>query len=120
MPKWGLAMKEGSVTSWLKNEGDKVNKGETFHVEMNPLTRASASRSISSCPSNCEYPVLFARSIIRVLGALPIFLENLRIIILTYEFELFSVFSRVICLARHKSSLNSCLLSRKTDLPQYK
>ena len=30
MPKWGLAMKEGSVTSWLKNEGDKVNKGETF------------------------------------------------------------------------------------------
>ena len=30
MPKWGLAMKEGSVTSWLKNEGDKINKGETF------------------------------------------------------------------------------------------
>ncbi len=27
MPKWGLAMKEGSVTSWIKNEGDKeVNK----------------------------------------------------------------------------------------------
>ena len=30
MPKWGLAMKDGSVTSWLKNEGDKINKGETF------------------------------------------------------------------------------------------
>ena len=28
MPKWGLAMKEGSVTSWLKNEGDKVKKGD--------------------------------------------------------------------------------------------
>lgn len=30
MPKWGLAMKEGSVTSWLKNEGDKIKKGDTF------------------------------------------------------------------------------------------
>lgn len=30
MPKWGLAMKEGSITTWLKNEGDSLKKGEVF------------------------------------------------------------------------------------------
>ena len=30
MPKWGLAMKEGSITSWLKNEGEILQKGEVF------------------------------------------------------------------------------------------
>jgi len=30
MPKWGLAMKEGSVTSWLKNEGEEIKKGEVI------------------------------------------------------------------------------------------
>ena len=30
MPKWGLAMKEGSITSWLKNEGEEIKKGEVF------------------------------------------------------------------------------------------
>ena len=30
MPKWGLAMKEGSVVSWLKNVGDEIKKGENF------------------------------------------------------------------------------------------
>ena len=30
MPKWGLAMKEGSITTWLKNEGEEIKKGEVF------------------------------------------------------------------------------------------
>lgn len=28
MPKWDLAMKEGKITRWLKQEGDSVDKGE--------------------------------------------------------------------------------------------
>ena len=28
MPKWGLAMKEGAILQWLKNEGDEVKKAE--------------------------------------------------------------------------------------------
>ena len=28
MPKWGLAMHEGSITHWLKAEGDQVTQGE--------------------------------------------------------------------------------------------
>ena len=28
MPKWGLAMKEGSVISWSKEVGDEIKKGE--------------------------------------------------------------------------------------------
>jgi len=30
MPKWGLAMKEGAVTKWLKQEGDEIKKGDPF------------------------------------------------------------------------------------------
>jgi pyruvate/2-oxoglutarate dehydrogenase complex dihydrolipoamide acyltransferase (E2) component len=34
MPQLGLTMEEGSVTNWLKNPGDFVEKGETlFTVE---------------------------------------------------------------------------------------
>ena len=28
MPKWGLSMREGLITRWLKQEGDSVEKGE--------------------------------------------------------------------------------------------
>ena len=30
MPKWGIAMKEGSVVSWSKEVGDEITKGENF------------------------------------------------------------------------------------------
>ena len=30
MPKWGLAMKEGSVVSWSKEIGAEIKKGENF------------------------------------------------------------------------------------------
>jgi pyruvate dehydrogenase E2 component (dihydrolipoamide acetyltransferase) len=34
MPQLGLTMEEGSVTSWLKNPGDFIEKGDTlFTVE---------------------------------------------------------------------------------------
>ena len=32
MPKLGLTMEEGSVVRWLKNEGDRVEKGEPILV----------------------------------------------------------------------------------------
>ncbi|MEE9162751.1 MAG: dihydrolipoamide acetyltransferase family protein [Candidatus Neomarinimicrobiota bacterium] len=28
MPKWGLSMQQGRITQWLKQEGDRVEKGE--------------------------------------------------------------------------------------------
>ena len=28
MPKWGLAMKEGAILQWLKNDGDEDKKAE--------------------------------------------------------------------------------------------
>lgn len=28
LPKWGMGLEEGTVTHWLKAEGDKVRKGE--------------------------------------------------------------------------------------------
>jgi len=39
MPKWGLTMKEGKITKWLKKEGDRVKKGEPlFEVETEKIT----------------------------------------------------------------------------------
>ena len=30
MPKWGLAMKEGSIIKWFKEIGDEIKKGENL------------------------------------------------------------------------------------------
>lgn len=30
MPKLGLTMEDGTITAWLKKEGDKVTKGEAI------------------------------------------------------------------------------------------
>ena len=39
MPKWGLTMREGKITKWLKKEGDPVQKGEElFEVETEKIT----------------------------------------------------------------------------------
>ena len=39
MPKWGLTMKEGKISKWLKAEGDTVNKGEPLlEVETSKIT----------------------------------------------------------------------------------
>jgi len=39
MPKWGMSMKEGKVTKWLKNEGETIEKGEPlFEVETEKIT----------------------------------------------------------------------------------
>ena len=39
MPKLGLTMTEGTVSKWLKHEGDTVNEGEgLFEVETDKLT----------------------------------------------------------------------------------
>lgn len=39
MPKWGLTMKEGKLSKWLKKEGDSVRKGEAiFEVETDKIT----------------------------------------------------------------------------------
>ena len=39
MPKWGLTMKEGTISKWLKLEGDTIRKGEAFfEVETEKIT----------------------------------------------------------------------------------
>ncbi len=39
MPKWGLTMKEGKLSKWLKKEGDNVKAGEAlFEVETDKIT----------------------------------------------------------------------------------
>ena len=39
MPKWGLTMKEGTITKWFKSEGDTIRKGEPFfEVETEKIT----------------------------------------------------------------------------------
>lgn len=39
MPRWGLTMKQGLISKWLKNEGDRVEKGDDlFEVETEKVT----------------------------------------------------------------------------------
>jgi len=39
MPKWGLTMKEGKLSKWLKSEGESVKAGEAiFEVETDKIT----------------------------------------------------------------------------------
>ena len=35
MPKFGLSMEEGTIATWLVQEGDKVQKGDAL-AEINP------------------------------------------------------------------------------------
>ena len=40
MPKWDMAMKEGKITRWFKQEGDSVDKGEDlFEVQTDKITQ---------------------------------------------------------------------------------
>lgn len=44
MPKWGLTMKAGKVSRWLKSEGDAVSRGEALlEVETDKITNAVES-----------------------------------------------------------------------------
>lgn len=39
LPKWGLTMEEGTLVSWLKEEGDRVEAGEVIaQVETEKIT----------------------------------------------------------------------------------
>jgi pyruvate/2-oxoglutarate dehydrogenase complex dihydrolipoamide acyltransferase (E2) component len=39
LPKWGLTMEEGTLVSWLKQEGDRVEAGEVIAtVETEKIT----------------------------------------------------------------------------------
>jgi pyruvate dehydrogenase E2 component (dihydrolipoamide acetyltransferase) len=39
MPKWGLTMKQGKITKWIRKEGDLVQQGEDlFEVETEKIT----------------------------------------------------------------------------------
>ena len=41
MPKWGLTMKEGTLSRWFKKEGDPVEEGEAlFEVETDKITNS--------------------------------------------------------------------------------
>jgi pyruvate/2-oxoglutarate dehydrogenase complex dihydrolipoamide acyltransferase (E2) component len=39
LPKWGLTMEEGTLVSWLKEAGDRVEEGEVIaEVETEKIT----------------------------------------------------------------------------------
>lgn len=41
LPKWGMGLEEGTVTQWLKSEGDAVSQGEPIvEIETAKATQA--------------------------------------------------------------------------------
>jgi pyruvate/2-oxoglutarate dehydrogenase complex dihydrolipoamide acyltransferase (E2) component len=56
LPKWGMGLEEGTVTRWLKSEGDKVNRGEPL-VE---IETAKATQEVESPASGTLVRILLA------------------------------------------------------------
>jgi len=54
MPKWGLSMKEGTVTAWLVDEGTEIKVGmPILEVETDKIANAGrGARSGHSAPQN--------------------------------------------------------------------
>lgn len=41
LPQWGMGMRDGTVTGWLKHEGDHVSKGdELVEIETDKVSSA--------------------------------------------------------------------------------
>jgi pyruvate dehydrogenase E2 component (dihydrolipoamide acetyltransferase) len=63
MPKFGLTMKEGFITKWLKNEGDLIEKGDAvLEIETEKLTNVLESPFEGtllkiSAPAGDAYPI---------------------------------------------------------------
>jgi pyruvate dehydrogenase E2 component (dihydrolipoamide acetyltransferase) len=63
MPKWNLAMKEGRITRWFKNEGDTVDIGDdlfevkTMHNRDKVTAPAAGKLSQILIPAGRRVPV---------------------------------------------------------------
>ena len=54
MPQLGLTMEEGTVSQWIKHEGDEVKTGDTMELSMSNGT-ANANGKTYSCTKLPEY-----------------------------------------------------------------
>ena len=54
MPQLGLTMEEGTVSQWIKHEGDEVKTGDTMELSMSDGT-AHANGKTYSCTKLPEY-----------------------------------------------------------------
>jgi pyruvate/2-oxoglutarate dehydrogenase complex dihydrolipoamide acyltransferase (E2) component len=57
LPKWGMGIEEGTVTRWLKAEGDKVSQGEPI-VE---IETAKATQEVEAPASGTLAKILLAQ-----------------------------------------------------------
>ena len=57
LPKWGMGIEEGTVTRWLKSEGERVNKGEPI-VE---IETAKATQEVEAPVSGTLAKILVAQ-----------------------------------------------------------
>ena len=56
LPKWGMGLEEGTITHWLKIEGDRVQKGEPI-VE---IETAKATQEVEAPASGTLIKILLA------------------------------------------------------------
>ena len=84
MPKWGLTMKEGKITKWLKNEGDEVKKGEPFfEVETEKITNMVESTASGVLfqivvPAGNTVPVGTVVAVVAAAGEQPARIEGVQ------------------------------------------
>jgi pyruvate dehydrogenase E2 component (dihydrolipoamide acetyltransferase) len=84
MPKWGLTMKEGKISRWLKAEGDVVRKGEPlFEVETEKITNVVEATVCGVlfqivAPAGSVVPVGAVVAVIAEPGEQPARMEGIR------------------------------------------
>ena len=62
VPKWGIEMVEGTITTWNKSEGDAVAKGdEVFEMESDKIVNVWDARSPACCAVSLRRPVMPTR-----------------------------------------------------------
>ena len=66
VPKWGIEMAKGTLTSWLKNEGDEIAKGdEVFEMESDKAT------NVWEAPSGGIFPAQACRRGVKSMPLAP-------------------------------------------------
>jgi pyruvate dehydrogenase E2 component (dihydrolipoamide acetyltransferase) len=65
MPKFGLSMEEGTITAWLKSEGEAVDKGE----EIAEVTTEKITNTVEAPASGILVKILLQQNETAVCGA---------------------------------------------------
>lgn len=72
MPKYGMAMEEGEIAKWLKNEGDIVKKGD----EIAEIEEEKAIHTLEAMESGTLEKIVVREGEVAAVGAVIAYLSE--------------------------------------------